>query len=64
MCMPSAPTAVKIPATPPTPDAPPEVAETAITNDTAGKRTGRNALRIDLAAGNTGLGPTGLNIPT
>jgi hypothetical protein len=31
-------------------------------NPTNTKATGRNALRIDLAAGNTSLGKSGLNI--
>jgi hypothetical protein len=35
---------------------------TAVDETTSSRRKGRNALRIDLASGNTSLGASGLNI--
>ena len=69
MCMPS-PKAPKPPA-PPAEVRPKEASQLAPdiggrTTDrdaTAKKRLGRSGLRIDLQAGNTGAGGTGLNIP-
>lgn len=61
MCTPPKPKIAKIADPPAAPEAPPEVPVT-VADPLATKAAGRNPLRIDLAAGNTSLGKSGLNI--